>query len=328
MSLLSYAVYYNPTSHKDVLSKFRAFALARGWTIDKYETSKDWLWDSGNSKYDWLAGTSDFLQIYSNGYGSQTLVFRFHFEGTGADGQSEWCYVTGINPSNRTPDDQSSVVPRIQNTYNGTRMRYHSLPSGTDVALWLFGNDKFLIAVDQVASNVVLIWYVGTFELFQSTMATVAMARATYANTGASGISKWYEAETYPSFFVSPWDNWGVNLSYYSHGWWDGLVVNGDSLRPNIAFAGDGVKTWLAFNEVAHAVRANNFTGKRTLIKQVYFGQRQSDGLWMPIGTAPFYRIEFAGLQIGENIKYGSEEYLVFPNTFSNSKYGNAFRIV
>lgn len=327
MSLLNYQVHYNPTSHKDVLSKFKAFALARGWAIDKYETSKDWLWDSGNSKYDWLAGNSDFLQIYSNGYGSQNLVFRFHWEGTGADAQSEWCYVTGVDPNERTPDDQSSTKPYLQDGYTGTYTNREGLPSGSHIALWLFGNDKFLIAVDQVSADIVLMWYTGTFELFHESMSTVALACVTQWNLP---MRPWYEAKTYAQYFTSPWDNWHTTIAaQYRKYWWDGNKVGGERFRPNIAFTyQDNLRTGLAFNSLSRVVRANNFTGKRVLLKPVYFGKRHADDLWMPVGTLPVYRIESAGLQIGENVKYGSEEYLVFPNTFPSRKYGTAFRIV
>lgn len=324
MSLLNYQVHYNPTSHKDVLSKFRAFALARGWTIDKYETSKDWLWDGG--KYDWLAGTSDFLQIYSNGYGSQDLIFRFHFEGTGVDGQSEWCYLGGIDPSNRTPNDQSSQKPYLQDTFIGTYGYCEGLPSGSHVALWLFGNDKHLIMVDQVSADIVLMFFVGTFELFQESMSTVAMARFTQWSISKA---KWYEAKVNDNYFVSPWDKYHTTeASSYRIFWWDGNKTGGARVRPNVHFTNsDGFGTNV-FNSLSRGVRSNSFTGKRVLFKPTYFGQRYADDVWMPIGTLPFYRIESAGLQIGENVKYGSEEYLVFPNTFPSRKYGTAFRIV
>lgn len=329
MSLLNYQVHYNPTSHKDVLSKFRAFALAQGWTIDKYETSKDWLWDG--AKYDWLAGNTDFLQIYSNGYGSQDLIFRFHFEGTGVDGQSEGSYITGINPNERTPDDQISTKPYLQDEYMGSRnVNTNTLPPGAHVALWLFGNDKHLIAVDQVSASIVIMWFVGTFELFNPGMATVAFCRATFIYTSGATVWKWYQAESYPNQYVSPWDTYSssASYSYYHQYWWDGAWQNGERIKPNISFNGSDAVQLHVFNSLSRAVRANTFTGKRVLIKPTYFGKRVSDDVWMPIGTLPFYRIESSGLQIGESVTYGSEEYLVFPNTFPSRKYGQAFRIV
>jgi len=326
MSLLNYQVHYNPTSHKDVLSKFRAFALARGWTIDKYVTSVDWAWDGG--KYDWLAGNSDFLQIYSPGYGSQELVFRFHWNGLGADGQAEWVYMTGTRPGFRTPNDAISTRPYDQDEYNGSRMKQFSLSPGAHVALWLFGNDKHLIAVDQVSASIVIMWFVGTFELFQPTMSTVSMCRSTYVHTGSSAQYYWYRAEEFPSLFISPWDNWGTTATFYDQAFFDGESAIGSYVIPNVAFTyQDTIKT-AGFNQQANAVRSNSFTGKRTLIKPTYFGRRNSDSVFMPIGTMPFYRIVSGGLQIGETVTYGSEEYLVFPNTFPSRKYGTAFRIV
>lgn len=325
MSLLNYQVHYNPTSHKDVLSKIRSFAIAQGWTSDKYVTSKDWLHDG--SKYDWLTGTTDFLQLYSNGYGSHELVFRFHWQGNGSDAQAEFGYLTGIKPGNRTPDDQVSAKPYAQNPFCG-RYGYHdSFPSGTHVALWIFGNSKFIIVVDQVSSDTLLQFYFGTIELFDEAMSTFGFTRMTQW-TGATH-RPWYKMKDQEGYFVSPWDGgWGTTSGGgYNQFWWDGDVASGDRVRHNCRFAYDGSLIHFAFNSLSRTVRANTFTGKRVLIKPTVFGKRRSDDIWTPIGTFPFYRIECSGLQIGEKVTYGAEEYLVFPNSFAGKKYGTAYRI-
>lgn len=325
MSLLNYQVHYNPTSHKDVLSKIRTFAVAQGWTSDKYETSKDWLHDGG--KYDWLTGNSDFLQLYSNGYGTHELTFRFHWNGDGIDAQSEWCYLTGIDVGSRTPNDQSGSKPYLQDTYCGSYGYYDSFPSGAHVALWLFGNDKFIIVVDQITSDTLLQFYFGTIELFNTTMSTLGFTRMTQWLGGTH--QKWYDMKTQESYWISPWDGgWGTTAGGgYRQFWWEGAECSGDRVRHNCKFTSASGLSHFAFNSLSRVVRANTFTGKRVLIKQTVFGKRRSDDVWMPIGTLPFYRIECSGLQIGEKVTYGSEEYLVFPNSFAGKKYGTAYRI-
>ena len=325
MSLLNYQVHYNPTSHKDVLSKIRSFAIAQGWTSDKYVTSKDWLHDG--SKYDWLTGTTDFLQLYSNGYGSHELVFRFHWQGDGLDAQAEFCYLTGIKPGNRTPNDQLSTKPYGQDPFCGSYGYHDSFPSGTHVALWIFGNSKFIIVVDQVSSDTLLQFYFGTIELFDEAMSTFGFTRMTQWTGGTH--RPWYEMKLQEGYFVSPWDGgWSTNSTTgYWQFWWDGDVASGDRVRHNCRFGSDGSLIHFAFNSLSKAVRANTFTGKRVLIKPTIFGKRRSDDIWTPIGTFPFYRIECSGLQIGEKVTYGSEEYLVFPNSFAGKKYGTAYRI-
>ena len=325
MSLLNYQVHYNPTSHKDVLSKIRTFAVARGWTSDKYVTSKDWLWDSGNSKYDWLAGTSDFLQLYSNGYGTHELVYRLHWEGTGVDGLSEWGHLTGMKPGKRTTNDQIGTKPYLQDTFSGAYGYTDSFPSGAHVALWLFGNDKFIIVVDQVSSDTLLMFYFGTIELFQEAMSTYSFCRmAQFSTTN----HKWYNMKLY-DYWNTPWDSgWNVTSGgHYLQCWWDGNSSSADRVRHNCKFTTIDTYSHFAFNSLPRIVRANSFTGKRVLLKPTVFGQRRSDNVWMPIGTFPIYRIECSGLQIGEKVTYGSEEYLVFPNIYAGRKYGVAFRI-
>ena len=325
MSLLNYQVHYNPTSHKDVLSKIRNFAVAQGWTSDTYETSKDWLHDG--SKYDWLAGTSDFLQLYSNGYGTHDLIFRFHWEGTGVDAQAETCYLTGIPPGSRTPDDQIATKPYLQDMYTGIYGYDDTFPSGAHVALWIFGNDKFIIVVDQVSSDTLLQYYFGTIEMFDQEASTFGFTRMTQWTGGS--LVPWYNMKTQESYFISPWDGgWGTTSGGgYTHAWWDGDEASGDRTRHNCRFTYTNLVNHFAFNSLSRIVRANTFTGKRVLVKPTVFGQRRSDDIWMPIGTFPFYRIECSGLQIGEMVTYGTEEYLTFPNSFAGKKYGTAYRI-
>jgi len=326
MSLLNYQVHYNPTSHKDVLSKIRTFAVAQGWASDKYETSKDWLHDG--AKYDWLAGNTDFLQLSSTGYGTNDLIFRFHFEGTGVDAQSEWCYFTGTEPGCGTPNDASSQKPYFQDRYGGSYGYHEGLPSGAHVALWLFGNEKFVIVVDQVSADTLLMMYFGTIEMFNTAASTFGFSRVTQW-TGATRVP-WYEMKDHQSYFVSPWDGgWGTpSTSGYWQFYWDGGVASGDRVRHNCRFTYNDLLSHFAFNSLSRVVRANSFTGKRVLIKPTVFGKRRVDDVWVPVGTLPIYRIVSSGLAIGEKVTYGTEEYLVFPNAFAGKKYGTAFRIV
>ena len=321
MSLLNYTKHVAPTSHKDILSKIRTFAVAQGWASDDYQTSVQWGWDG--AKYDWITGTEDFLQLSSNGYGSQDMIVRFRWLATGVDPQAEVCYLGGIDPGAGTPDDTESQHPVDQDKWNSNRFYDMSLSPGAITALWLFGNDKFIIAIMQMTETLVMMLYFGTVELFDSSEDEAYMVAMSHFSNPT--FYDWHEAEDYDVYFQPPW--WQQRHSTYYIWYYDG-GGSGDFRYSAHFHSQSGEEKTGRFNRLDYAVAANNFTGKRTLIKPTVFLKRDSDGLWFPVGTFPFYAIEYAGLTIGQQLDYGSEEYLCFPNIFHSRKYGTAFRII
>jgi len=326
MSLVNYVKYSNPTSHKDVLSKLRTFALDRGWTVDYYETSKQWAYDSGSSQYDFLSGQTydhDNLQIYTNGYGNQDVVVRFRADDDSGDPQEEQLWVRGIDPSYRNVDHSNSDDPISQNFFTGTYFQPLSLSPGTMPAVWFFGNDKFICGVVQVASNFIQTFFCGVIELFdQSTNDGIWEVSTCYYSASSNA---WYNLIGSTNMnFACFWSPDG-DSSYYYKFWFEGDKTAG-RIDSNCGFGADD--GYLGeFNKLSYCVRQNAWTGKRVLIKPTLFGQRRSDNVWYPIGTYPFYCIEFAGLQIGQELTYGSERYIVFPTAFPDRQYGFAFRI-
>jgi len=319
MSLLTYAKYAAPTSHKDVLSKIRTFAVAQGWVSDDYQTSKQWALTNGT--YGWMPGTEDFLQLSSIGYGSQDMIFRFKWEGTGVDSEAELCYLTGIEPGQGTPNNTLSTHPVLQDDYTQARYSKCSLPPGATTALWVFGNDKFIIAINQINETFLMAFYFGTIELFDPSETECFMC--TGSHYSGSGFYEWYEAEDVSQHFVSPWVQ--SLLANYPFWYYDG-GSSGD-VAYNVQHHESGSYHG-EFNVLDNAVARNNFTGKRTLIKPTVYFKRDSDSLWFPAGTFPFYIIDYTGLTIGQTLTYGSEEYLCFPDWFSSRRYGTAFRVV
>jgi hypothetical protein len=320
MSLLNYAYHAAPTSHKDVLSKFRTFASDQGWTIDAYEVSKDWL---GPSPYSWLAGTSDFLQISSNGYGTQDIIARFHFQGTGADALSETCYFRGIKPGFGTPNNTLSTIPASQDAYNiYSSSGLVGLPSGSHIGCWFFGNDKILIAVDQITTTFAVFWWCGSMEMFDTSQDCFAC----YSSSLSISEVKYYNADTQQPYWLPPWMQI-MGLLGAGPFWWDGAGRVGEIKFSSGFSTSDGISSSVYFTKLAYVVQANAFSGKRVLIKPTVFGKITSSGLWYPVGTMPLYHMVYAGLTFGEQLDYGGETYICFPNCFQTRKYGTAFRI-
>lgn len=318
MTLLNYIYHAAPTSHKDVLSKFRTFAVVRGWSNDEYQTSVDWA--SGG----WVAGTSDFLQLSTNAYGTQDVIARFFFEGTGADALSENCYIKGVKPGFGTYDTATTTNPYLQDVYNNYgNIGNMGLPSGSHIGCWFFGNDKILMAVDQVTTTFCIFWWCGSIEMFDTSQDCFVC----FSGAVSTALIKYYNADTQSGYWIPPW----MDVATISAGgpyWWDGSGRSSTDIKRSSGFThADTVSGGCSFTKLANVVTANTFSGRRVLIKPTIFGKISSTGLWHPAGTLPLYHMVYSGLSIGEEIAYGSENYIVFPNCFQTRKYGTAFRI-
>lgn len=319
MSLLNHQIHYNVSSHKDVLAKIRNFALARGWTSDHYETGVQWA-NTGGGYYDWIAGNEDFLQLWSDAHGSQNMVFRFRATGSGADPQEEILHLTGIEPARRALDHASSYHPVDRYSYTHSYSRRLSLSPGQMPCLWLFGDDQFIFAIIQMTAGLVQGLFFGTVELFDT---SDVLYLSLLSQSPSTTLRKWYEAESWLTAFRMPFYFWQDTYNIY---WCNTGVGGSGTLRYNLRFTHEQAQGY--FNKLDQAVAANNFSGKRTLIKPTVFMQRASDSLWYPVGTFPIYWIVYEGLQIGQTLTYGTEQYLCFPSIYSSAKYGIAARVV
>ena len=109
MALLNFQFQDALTGIHDYLEKLKDFAQAQGWTVDNFIQNTQWAFDTVD--YQFISGTESFLQLSSNGYGSQNLVFRFRAENTGAVGDHEWLQMgahkaTTFDHSNSTHPDR------------------------------------------------------------------------------------------------------------------------------------------------------------------------------------------------------------------------------
>jgi len=322
---MSYEKHYNVTSHKDLLGKLRVFAVAQGWVQDDYQTNVEWADDGG---WDWQTGTSDFLQLSSTGNGLQDIIVRFLFEGTGVDPLAEECYVRGIYPGYGTPA-AISTNPVDQNDYSGTvYIRATSLPSGTIPTLWLFGSEKYILVIAEVTAGIVLSWYFGSIDLFDSTETQGLMVRPCCIGSGETHVPKWNNMASWPYLWELPfYMQYGSYQPPYTY-WESSQLENDNHIRTNCSFTSADAVGVSGGPRLESAVCLNTFSGKRPLIKPLMYFKDPVTEFWHPIGTYPIYCIEFSGLTVGQELLYGSEKYLAFPNIDINRKYGIAVRVV
>src|SRR3990172_4813489 len=89
MSLLNYVLYNDVANHHDFMLKLKDFCLAQGWTIVRFYQTIQWA-SIGGGLFGFVAGTEDYLEVTSPGYGSQNLHFRFRMNNAGTPVNNEY----------------------------------------------------------------------------------------------------------------------------------------------------------------------------------------------------------------------------------------------
>ncbi len=321
MSLLNYAHYTSVAGHKDVLAKIKTFAVDQGWILDDYRTNVEWGSDGGGG-YEWNSGTGDFCQLYSTGYGAQNIIVRLFAWENGSDPQSEYLDITGTSPSWRNVDSADSHNPVHQHYYcshYGLSMLPTTIPE-----MYVFGNSKMIFAV--VRMDTLFSWqiYFGTIELFDPAETEVMVVDNSWKSRYDYG-GKWYNIAGNSNY--SGRVSCVIDRDYETYNNWyhDGGGKNWDRVWLNVYDYGGALTG--NFSKLHRAVQLNNFTGKRPLIKTTVFIRRNSDGVILPVGVFPMYHLVYTGLQFGEVLTYGTEQYIAVPNTFQSRKYGLAVRV-
>lgn len=328
MSLLSYQYHASPSSHKDVLQKIKVFAVAQGWTLTWEQNNKYWG-DTGGGVYGWLAGpdNEDNLQLTSSGYGSQSIIVRFRASANGVDPQAEWIYVNVIDPNYPSVDTSISNNPVRHHSMGDSFVDKLSQSPASIPAMYLFGNDKFILAIMQMTTTYWVAISFGSIELFDQTRTDGYgswTSHWTYSN-----VYQWYQLLTYSGYFHYPGYRTSALSPNYGTMWMEGQEGDGGRvvIDPylNAAYLDGLVDVWTSYK---YAAATNAWTGKRVLLKPTVFYKRRADDLWEPLGTLPFYFCSFYGLTIGEELDYGAETYKIFPNLRNDRDKGMAMRIV
>lgn len=240
-----------------------------------------------------------------------------------------------------------------------------ALKSGSMQKAWVFGNSRYIACVVDIDGVYFTMFHFGVMNLFDTSPSGYngvfsgwqAISNletsdyittwqrhdiTTYASRGiasglACGTSRfstttntlygkthniWYDNReiTQGSGFTD------ANL-YAGHLLSDGSLPNTDErhMRPNNGKLVHGAS--FTNGIVPHAFKANGFSGRSPMYKQVYFYQRQSDDVWCPFAESYAYLMRWQGLVGGQTYSYGGRQYIAFPIKDFNANIGYAFRI-
>ena len=343
--LMAYSHHTSPTGLSDVLQKLATFATAQGWTVE-LQTNKDWT-DTGGGVYGWTAGTHDFLELVSNGYGNQDLQFRFYREYI--DASEDFLEYTAIDPG-AGAYDTSSTLPQLQDYWNDTSpyqgsWRRMSCPNTTTPDVWFVGNDKFIAVHWKTAATHVQSFAFGTIELLpelQDRNDLQFFWCGQKWDTSSQANRLWSEADD-PDNTLDWFNCFGYQLfvvTYSGIKWfhYKGVATAfNTTAKQNLRYhtavydddPGDPVGAMVDFNIYKDCCVYNSFTQKRVLMKPTMFIKNpNNDGTFITMGHQPAYYLNVDGLVPGDILEMGNEEYICFPAFLTNNVYGVAYRVV
>jgi len=303
MTVLNYAIHENLATHHVVLEKLKDFVQAQGWTVHDWLTSVQWAWTG--SQYDFIAGSESFLRIQSNGYGSQTLHYRFRGKQTGSDPNHEEINCGSQNAANTALDHTSNLHPVDRNKWN--LFTSHSFKPTNIPKFWLFGNSKFVLLVAKMDN----IWCeticFGSPELIDT-----SDDESMYLSYEAAGSLRWYNYNAQDCLYFED------RVFYF-----DGRV------ETNAYFHQSGIAAPYGF-AYKNVTLLNEYSQARPVYKPIVYVKPDVDGLWRVWGWLPLYRVWAEGLQFGEILQYGTKQFMCFPSNKLNDAsryYGIAVRI-
>lgn len=318
MTVLAYSLKLNVTDHHALLTEFKTFALAQGWTINLHEVAKQWA-SVGGGNYGFVAGAESYLELQSSGHGGQTLHFRLRMENSGATANHEWLQIGAFKAGATGRDTLSSVHPVQRASPGGVAnwntYRHTGVKPGLMEKVWFFGNSKFLMCVAQLDPTYCIFIAIGSVELIDA--ADDEGNFVGISGTSSSSTHHWFNKNQ-----VIPFDNDGDCVLY------DGAVKAAADFACNMIFNTSNGFSGSMFR-YARGVQINSFSSKRPFRKPDVFVKHNSDSKWRLLGKYPIYRIDHTGLQIGQEMQYGAEKYIAFPMCRLNERYkGLAARIL
>lgn len=341
MTVLNYAHHTSVAGGYDTVDKVRTFAVAQGWVQNEWITGYSWNMSSPYG-FTVVDPYGCFLELSSPGYGSQNLEVRVqHQKASGCSTHYLFC-----NMTNGSAYAINSTCPWAQNGLTAVNVAsYYTDNHGMNIGnatyddLWIFGDDKFIMAVCSMDGVFCQQFLFGSMHMFK-TNPTEGACRGFHMMT-----------RDYPDDDCPEWQYWeSANVGYPAHWpgfnglyadnrypafdiYWDGgstiVPHNAWSMSVNLwlrddfsdtaevpaylSGVGDSMSGALVIMNVGNCLKTNAYSNKRPMLRMVHFGKRSSDSLWIPICKTPYYFLNTAGLSIGEVLTYGSEEFMCFP---------------
>lgn len=305
--LLEYEINYGLEGATDFLIKWSEFAASCGWEVDHL--------------------TDNQLQLYSEGWGSQSIIYRFETAPYDVDAYS--FRMRGVAPTGReTAFSLSGAETFAIDTTVFERYEKLGLPEAP-TTVYFFGSKQFLAVVFHITPSAVLTICCGTINLFEGWRSYEnglyffwALSRLATASSSLSYLC-WYNVESDPSTFNHPMGE--MNRTFWFE---EEARTSGSTSNYQMRYDSGTNNTLVGnYNAMFRFLTLNNFSGMRTAFYPTWFVRDVSNAYWYPLGLSPVAFIYGEGLRIGGEVVYGNEKYIVFPILLYQFRHWQAFRI-
>ena len=320
-SILNYQANNNVSNPSDFVDKLRDFALANGWTL--FEQYKNLAWtQSGTYGFNTASPGENYVELHTSDYGGNIFKFRIRCRNTASASSDNISIDFGVHKYIADADkwNTASSTHPFQQSKNETAIRYDTFScKATDIpTVWFFGNSKviyFAIKYDGVFCDTLGF---GILEMVDTT----------------EGLGWWVSDAEAPGWSTKNYTKGGLTIQY---------VRPGSTISDTGSSNGSGLirKDWWFTKNTASLPITNSrfFSASKLLannphssikpaLQNWFFYNDDGIGIWRPYAKNWHIHLNTYGLLIGEQIKYGSEKYITFPQLTQNVEYiGHAFRI-
>lgn len=313
----------------ELFNRLQLFLAAQGWTVNSFLTASAWQTGTG-----FIAGDEVYLDVTSNGYGNQSLHYRFRVY----DNQTSRRRLTMNQGYGDVTLDTSNFLHPVSRFRNPTTSNFVNRPFQTSA----FSDQCISFISDGVMPRV---WFLAFEQKYCCVAIQLDSQKIHFLQFGSQEMedlnSNW-GAFCYVNNDVD-WKTTNVKTPFDHDGYdsFDEYITrdgrNGNSVNKNSFSMGDGsifapnneAAVDNAFNAAPFAyLIANEYSELRPMARAHHYALDPGDNLWFYYARDFFYRINVKDYRIGERIKISTEEYIVFPNfQVDVSQIGVAFRI-
>jgi hypothetical protein len=345
LPVLQTASYLSVVSAADYFDKMRNFLVSTlGWTENLYYNANR-QWDTTNPYTGWEAGTHSWLDITSAGHGSQQLRFCMYLTPLTGDATTSNLYV-GASRNASTYATNTPTNPIGQSAFcwssAGTANNNISLPQGAIYAAYFFGNAYCFYSVIQTSSGSNIVWGFGSPTLLNTARTDAQHLYMPHISANFSADYKWNSANQAALYYSRCGLDFPAYVSFgqpancfyaYIEGAGRTQTTSPDYYLLNTCIPMTSGVSYTSvpgayFDVMNSAVQLNTYNTIRPIIQPKVYYKDSITAKWECVGTQPWGNIWFAGLNIGEVLVYGAEQYVAFPNRIGADTYGKVFRVV
>jgi hypothetical protein len=333
MTIVNKVSFTNVGGGVDLLDKIRTTAVSWGWT--QFEWRDGFVFSAASNS--WVADVDGgYLALTSGGHGgSQNLIAKLelrplHLSTTYALAMS-MCSSTAYSlTSPDLPVFQNSLVQTANVGLEDINYNGWSLPTGNIPEIWILGNSQYIFVVANCDGVFHTMMEFGSYEMRE---AVPTAQNGSIISAVTLGNDPWYEYAYETPAGVSGVSNVpSVGLTNLSRlPYWEDQVIPYASCYITVRLDSSGLSGMTYYNTFTeyyeNLLTTGDNSGRRLMMRNTVLYKRPSDGLVVPVSETYASLFNGFGLQPGQSLSYGTDEYIVFPCCSILSSAWLAFRI-